>query len=121
MTPQELADEIMPQVEEAYKDTVLTMASRLTREARERGNLVYQQSKLGEIRVIIPIPGNIMQGISVDDLAELLAQREFVTSAGKYEEDVIRDEAGDIAVNFFQQDLVAMEVLCKPLRDVRLA
>jgi hypothetical protein len=121
MTPQELADEIMPQVEEAYKDVVLTMASKLTREARERGNLVYQQSKLGEIRVIIPIPEQIMQGISVGDLADLLAQREFVTSAGKYEEDVIRDEAGDIQVNFFQQDLVAMEVLCKPLRDVRLA
>lgn len=121
MTPQELADEIMPQVEEAYKDVVLVMASKLTREARERGRLVYQQSKLGEIRVIIPIPLSIMEDVTIPALAEIVTQREFVTKAGKFEENVLLDADGEVALDCHKQDMVGLEIFCKPLRDVRLA
>jgi hypothetical protein len=100
---------------------VLVYASRLTREARERGRLVYQQSKFGEIRIIIPIPLSLMEGATITAIAELVAQRDFVVRAGEFEDNVLFDDKGEAVLNCHQQDMVGLEIFCKPLRDVRLA
>jgi hypothetical protein len=121
MTPQKLADEIMPQVEEAYKESVLWSAQKLTPKGFGQNSLIYTQSRLGEIRVIIPIPLNLMQDVTITALAELVAQRDFVAKAGEFEDNVLYNEAGEPILNCFQQDMVGLEIFCKPLRDVRLA
>lgn len=121
MTPRELADEIMPQIEQAYKDMILVTASKFTSEDVEQGDLVRQQSKLGDIRIIIPIPLSIMEGATITAVAELVKQRGFIAQAGELEDNVLLDEAGDVVLNCHQQDMVGLEIFCKPLRDVRLA
>jgi hypothetical protein len=121
MTPQELADEIMPQVEEAYKESVLVNTRKLTPEAFGRGTLVYAQSKLGELRIIIPIPLIIMEGATITAVSELVAQRDFVTRAGEFEENVLFNEDGEAILNCHQQDMVGLEIFCKPFRDIRIA
>jgi hypothetical protein len=121
MTPQKLADEILPQVEEAYKETVLRSASELAPEEFGQGSLSYKQSKLGDIRVIVPIPLAYLEDIPVEDVAKILRQHEFVASVEPYHRNTIRDNSGKIMMDLRQDNLVALEVICKPLRDVRLA
>jgi hypothetical protein len=121
MTPQELADEIMLQVEEAYKETVLWSALKEVPGDFGERSMLYKQSRLGEIRVIIPIPLSIMEDVTIPALAEIVTQREFVTKAGKFEENVLLDADGEVALDCHKQDMVGLEIFCKPLRDVRLA
>jgi hypothetical protein len=121
MTPQELADEIMPQVEEAYKETVLWSALKDVPGDFGERSMLYKQSRLGEIRVIIPIPEDLMRGVTITALAEIVAQRDFVSKAGEFEENVLFDADGEPILNCLQQDMVGLEIFCKPLRDVRLA
>lgn len=109
--------EILPSIEEGYKRQVLSAAPT----TEDESNGLFKMMR-NPIRVVIPLPISLLDGAteSLEAVCMRLSGIPWIDAAGLLT-DPIKNADGEIMFDPSAEDMVAIEVTCKPFHAIRLS